>query len=310
MHRLTDNIDRNGTAAGTVTVAAAPREHAMPQTTAIEKPSAYTVEGRVNYVGHMTERPRYHANDSSRDLLKLDPRLIQIEDARRRSTPPSLFTEGFALVRHRSAIADFRNAEEVARLHPAEIEQLVLALVGADLVVVSSPGVLRFGESSPDSGRLNNSRPARFVHIDISDPTALQFAERSRPKNDPRALRRFAHYNIWRTFSPPPQDVPLTVCDARSVAPEDLIKADAVFDVAGQPEWSFEGLLVHYSAKHRWSYFSNMTRDETLVFKTNDTDPAEPHHVPHSAFNDPSCPAGVAPRASIEMRAIAYWFEN
>jgi hypothetical protein len=69
-----------------------------------------------------------------------------------------------------------------------------------------------------------------------------------------------------------------------------------------------EGLVVRYNPRHRWSYFSNMTREEALVFKTNDSDPRQPHHVPHTAFNDPTCPGGVAPRASIEMRAIAYWF--
>ena len=28
----------------------------------------------------------------------------------------------------------------------------------------------------------------------------------------------------------------------------------------------------------------------------------------HVAFDDPQCPADAVPRASIEMRAIAYWF--
>jgi hypothetical protein len=51
-------------------------------------------------------------------------------------------------------------------------------------------------------------------------------------------------------------------------------------------------------------------RDEVLVFKTNDSDPARPHHVPHTAFNDPSCPPGVTPRASLEMRVICYWFDR
>jgi hypothetical protein len=31
--------------------------------------------------------------------------------------------------------------------------------------------------------------------------------------------------------------------------------------------------------------------------------------VPHSAFSDPRVPAGGVPRASVEMRTIAYWFE-
>jgi hypothetical protein len=65
---------------------------------------------------------------------------------------------------------------------------------------------------------------------------------------------------------------------------------------------------VRHNRAHRWCYFPNMTRDEALVFKTNDSQPGEPHHVPHTAFNDPTCPPGVAPRNSIEMRAIAYWF--
>jgi hypothetical protein len=50
-----------------------------------------------------------------------------------------------------------------------------------------------------------------------------------------------------------------------------------------------------------------MTRDEAIIFKTNDSDPARAHHVPHSAFDDPSCPKGVPTRVSIEMRACAYW---
>jgi hypothetical protein len=266
------------------------------------------VEGRVNYTGAMTERPRYYANDHSRDVLALEERTIHVDDARRSAFAPSLEREGFALIKHSSAVEDFRDAAAVARTYPAEIEQLVARLSGADRAVVTAPGVLRFSESSPDSGRLNNSLPARFIHIDINDPTAKSFADRSCPRDAGRPVRRFAHYNVWRVLSAPPQDVPLAVCDARSLAPEDLMEADAIFDVPGKPEWSFEGLVVRYNPRHRWSYFSNMTREEALVFKTNDSDPGQPHNVPHTAFNDPTCPAGVTPRASIEMRAIAYWF--
>lgn len=270
---------------------------------------ARIVAGRVNYIGEMSERPRYFANDTTRDRLTLDARTIQVEDLRGRAEPPSLAREGFTLVRHESSVADFRNTQDVAARHPAEIVQLIGELSGADTVIVSSPGVLRFGEKSPHSGRLNNSRPARFIHVDVSNPTAVAFAERSRPGGDARRVRRFAHYNVWRALSPPPQDVPLAVCDARTVELQDLVCADAVFDNPGQPEWSFEGLVVRHNPGHRWYYFSGMTRDEALVFKTNDSDPAAPSQVPHTAFNDPRCPAGVPPRESIEMRAIAYWFE-
>jgi hypothetical protein len=281
---------------------------ALPAAATSSGGSVRLVEGVVNYTAEMSVRPRYHANDASRDVLVLDPRRVRIEDARSSALAPTLSREGITIVPHASRIADFRDAAQVAALHPAEIEQLVLELSGADAVSVTGAGVLRFGEKSPESGRLNNSRPARFIHIDTSNATAAAFAERSRPKGIARPIRRFAHYNLWRTFSPPPQDVPLALCDARTVEPRDLVPADAVFDVAGQPEWSFEGLVVRFNPRHRWIYFSGMTRDEVIVFKTNDSSPGEPSQVPHSAFDDPSCPCGVPPRCSIEMRACAYWF--
>ncbi|HEY2676914.1 MAG TPA: CmcJ/NvfI family oxidoreductase, partial [Steroidobacteraceae bacterium] len=106
----------------------------------------------------------------------------------------------------------------------------------------------------------------------------------------------------------PPQDVPLAVCDARTVTPADLILADAVFNAPNRPEWSFEGVVVAHHPDHRWHWYSDMTRDEALVFKTNDSDPHAAHCVPHVAFDNPGAGAQVPPRASIEMRAIALWF--
>jgi len=266
------------------------------------------VNGTINYIAPMAVRPRFHANDRSRDVLELEPHTVWIEDARRRAQPASLTEEGFTLVDHASEVSDFRDAAQVARIHPGEIERLIARVSGADAVVVSGTrGILRFGERSPECGRHDNSRPARFIHVDASAATARAFAERARPAQLSGALRRFAHYNVWRVVTPPPQDVPLAVCSARSIEPRDLVPADAVFDAADRPEWSFEGLLMRHAPRHRWAYFSNMTPAEALVFKTYDSDPGEPAQVAHSAFDDPSCPPGVPPRASIEMRAIAFW---
>jgi hypothetical protein len=257
----------------------------------------------------MTERPRYYAVDSSRDVIKRDRRTIHVENARLRTQPPSLVHEGFELSPHKSAVADFLNPEELSRIYVPEIERLVRELSGADQVVIGGPAVLRFREKFPESSRLNVLRPAHFAHIDVSDSTAAVLTERWRPKDNGRSVRRFAHYNVWRALSPPPQDIPLAVCDARSVSPSDVVDADSITDKPGTPESTIVVVLLHHSPRHRWSYFPNMNRDEVLVFKSHDSDPAQPHQVPHSAFKDPSCPAGVAPRTSIEMRAVAFWFE-
>ncbi|UVO50634.1 hypothetical protein M0208_08930 [Sphingomonas sp. SUN019] len=263
------------------------------------------MQAMINYVARGHERMRYFANDSSRDTVVIAPEPMPIAESRTSGT--SLDCEGFALMPHRSAVADFADAAAVAAVHPEEIAALVQQVTGADAVSVTGAGVLRFAERSALSGALDNSRPARFAHVDVSDSTAAIFSARSLPEGRHQP-RRTAHYNVWRAISPAPQDVPLALCDARSVATADLLPADAIFDRDGVDEWSFEGLVVAHSPTHRWHWFGDLDRDEVIMFKTNDSDPERAHSVPHVAFDDPDCPADAPPRASIEMRAIAYWF--
>jgi hypothetical protein len=261
-------------------------------------------DAQIAYAARTISRPRYYANDHSRDVLDIDLQSMPITDAR--AMDPSIDIEGFALVPHRSAVADFNDAAAVADIHRTEIAELIQSLSGADAVQVNAPGILRFSEKSARAGTLNNSLPARFVHVDITDATAAGFAANTALAG--KLIRRHAHFNIWRAISAPPQDVPLAVCDARTVLPDDLIVADAIFDEPGKPEWSFEGWVVAHNPAHGWHWFSGMTRDEALIFKTNDSDPAYARCVPHVAFDDPTCSADAPPRASIEMRAIAYWY--
>src|SRR6516165_346762 len=258
----------------------------------------------IAYAGRSLPRPRYYANDHSRDVLDITLIEMAVTDARPRA--PTLDDAGFTLIEHRSVLADFADRAAVETIHRPEIVALVQRLSGADTVLINSPGILRFSERSPQSGVLDNSRPARFAHVDVSDATAAVFAQRAAPRGQP--LARFVHYNIWRALSPPPQDVPLAVCDARSVTAADLIAADAVFDSPGKPEWSFEGLLLAHAATHRWHWFPDMHRDEALIFKTHDSDRGRAHCVPHVAFDHAACAAQAAPRVSIEMRALALWF--
>jgi hypothetical protein len=268
------------------------------------------IAARLTYLGPMHERPRYYAINSSRNLITRDRRTIHIEDARSRAQQPSLGREGFALFPHKSAVSDFCNPEELTRIYAPEVERLVTEVSGADQVVICGQVVHRFNERPPVPVGLNILRPARFAHIDTSDSTATAFTERWQPKNRGQPVRRFAHYNVWRALSPPPQDIPLALCDARTVLSSELVDADSIMDVPGKPESSIVVVLVRFSPNHRWSYFPDMSRDEVLVFKSHDSDPAQPHHIPHCAFKDPSCPPEVAPRTSVEARAVAFWFDR
>jgi hypothetical protein len=269
--------------------------------------AASTVRARISYTGQMNQKPRYHAMDPSRDVHVLDSRIVEISVARREQA--RLEREGFQLVAHSSAVRNFLDNEELERVYFREACDLTMRVTGARAAAVAASPFVRFGERSSQSGQLRNSRPARFVHIDYGDARGKALAEQVFSTLADRSWRygRFVHYNIWRVLTPPPQDVPLAVCDARSLAREDLIEALAVFDFPGVPERTAESYVVRYNPAHRWHYFRDMTPDEALIFVTNESDPARPHHVPHVAFDDPTCPPRATPRSSIEIRVVAYF---
>lgn len=53
-------------------------------------------------------------------------------------------------------------------------------------------------------------------------------------------------------------------------------------------------------------FSSAMTADEAFVFRGFDSDPDRAEQVPHSAFEDQTCPPDAPPRASIEIRMFAF----
>jgi hypothetical protein len=269
------------------------------------------VEAKVNYLAEMTEMPVFYSENVSRNNLRLQPETVAIYDARPLQDQLSFDREGLALVQHLSAVKDFWDQDQIENIYRAEIEKLVFELTGAARVLVTPRAVPRYAERAGEAPRtLINSRPARFVHSDYSAKSATEFAMHRWGEQPPELLeRRYAAYNLWRAISPPPQDVPLAVCDARTVAFTDHVTAEAVIDAPNAPEMRFESTLIRFNPAHRWYYFPDMHADELLVFKAFDSDPDQPYLVPHSAFDDPNCPVGVPPRASIEIRAFAFFDE-
>jgi hypothetical protein len=258
----------------------------------------------------MDEMPVFYAQKTENNL-KLSTQAIKVEDARALDSRQTLEREGFGLFHRPTAVCNFRDTEEVMRVYRPEIAQLLTELTGARKVLVTGP-VLRWSESSRDYGTLLNSRAARFVHIDYSRRSFDEFARRHLEMAgigdlEPWLRGRYAAYNFWRVMTPPPQDVPLGVCSARTVLPTDLVTGLAVVDPPNGPEWRFESSLIRFNPAHRWFYYPNMRPDEALVFKAFDSDRESLQGCPHSAFNDPSCPPGVVPRGSVEIRAYAYY---
>lgn len=282
---------------------------AWPQITASELDCCPVVSSSINYLGKMTERPVFYSEKYHLNNLVLEPHTVEIRDARYLPKRPTLEVNGFELVQHETKVRDFKDQDETATVYRGEIEELILRMTGADRVIVTN-AVLRWSERAGDTREFVNSRPARFVHVDYSRKSFNDFARThlgDTPDAEDWLRRRYVAYNIWRVLTPPPQDVPLAVCDARTASPDDVTEGEAVIDAPDMPEMRFGSSLYHASPAHRWFYFSDMKLDEALVFKAFDSDLDRVQGCPHSAFNDPNCPAEVPPRASAEIRAYAFY---
>jgi hypothetical protein len=197
------------------------------------------------------------------------------------------------------------------KIYSAEIASLVKSLTGADDVVIFSPPVLRKTEAKVGSAYQPR---AADVHTDYSSANA----EDTAPKhaNGDIKYSRFAFINVWRAITPPPQDWPLAVVDARSVSldegiPYPMIIVDKIpekLPILPQPLYTIEGANFCFKPEHRWYYFRDMKIDEVLVFKLYDSDRhhgAESWRCPHTAFFNPT--EGTIPRESVEVRTICYF---
>jgi hypothetical protein len=281
-----------------------------------------TVKAAVNYVDRdclasLGEKPKFLSN--GRPNFTMRAAEMEIRDARQFRAELSLDRQGFMLLDHQSAVIDFADIDARRRLYASEIECLIRNLTGATAVSVPPAlMLLRTGPRSPKEPGRAITRPVHFAHTDFSANSGRKFARTLFfPDRELDPGRRIAGFNIWRAISPPPQNIPLAVCDVRTIAPADYVLMDLpnspanIPDIprepAEAPDTHFESTVLLHNPDHCWAYFSNMTRDEVLVFKSYDSFESHAPRAPHTAFHDSTCPGDTPPRMSIEARAFAYF---
>lgn len=241
------------------------------------------------------------------ETLPLAPERMPIADMRGREDAFSLDEQGFRLVHWPTAVKDFHDPAEVAAVYEPEVRALLCEVTGAKSALVSSPGLVRVSrraKARPEGA----THTGDFAHADYSFSSGEQFLRRALPPEEAerRLEQRWSMFNVWRAFSPPPQDFPLALCDARSVAPADI--QNCMLTLArGDFSMTWENTAYKHSPDHRWFYASDMTRDEAFVFRSYDSDPRFKGHVPHTAFQDLTCPDSAPPRASLEIRLFAFY---
>ena len=266
------------------------------------------VEAELNYLGPMSERPRYYAYEPTagepRSNLAPEPHQMRIHSLRPIADDLGLDIQGFALKEQRSAVQDFWDDDEVRRVYYPEAERFLKDATGASRIFIFDHLQRRRVPGQEDRSRSGPRQPATRVHVDHTDRSGPQRVRDLMGDEAEELLKgRVQVINMWRPIRREPlRDAPLAVCDSRTVAAADLVPSDLVYR-----ERVGETYSVRYNPAHRWFYVPEMRRDEALLLKIADTrTDISARFMPHTAFTDPTTPSDAFPRESIELRTLVF----
>lgn len=257
---------------------------------------AASVEASLLY---LVNRPQTALDDDTKWTGRSAPHKVAIADARALKNP-SLDREGFMLVQHQSAVANFYAAAEVRRIYYFELIELLKRVCGAAKVVIFAHDVRSSDQSRQDGAKIRE--PVSSVHNDYTPTSGPQMVRENLPDDEAerRLAQRFVEINVWKPIRGPVLARPLAVCDARSIAAADLVPTDRYL--------KHEVYMMTHNPTHRWFYFPQMLASETLLIKGYDSMlDGRARFTAHASFADPRTPHDAPPRESIEARALLFF---
>jgi hypothetical protein len=264
------------------------------------------VEASITFLRPMEGRPRIYQFPPPPGVPQrtgdYDPHSLAIGDARPLAADLSLDVEGFALIHAPSALDDFSDEERIRSVYYPQVERLIAEATGAELVVNFDHTIRNMARAK--SGEAGVREPVGRAHNDF---TLKSGPERARNELEARGLdadvllkRRFALINLWRPIGNVVENWPLALCDARSIAPDDLVATDLVY-----PDRVGEIYAMQFNPTQHWFHFPLVTPEEAILIKVYDSDEGVARFAAHGAFEDPGSRAGAPERESIEARSLA-----
>jgi hypothetical protein len=244
------------------------------------------------------------------------PQNVIVRNARL-AGPFTLDEHAFCLGRDSCDISDRERSYGPDTPYAVHVCAVAMRLSGADMVVPMGGMIRSSGETSPSV-----QPPAAEAHVDFTQRCAERIAgnlcKKARPEG--AGFRRFIAFSLWRVLSPPPQDMPLALCEGRSVRDDEgthntkvdvdeIPTGDALFAPIEGEENMSAATIFHHSPDHRWWFFPDMTSDEVIFIKFYDSDHRTAWRCPHTSFRDTSRP-DAHERRSIEFRGIAYFSKS
>ncbi len=265
------------------------------------------VEGSLSFALPSAEKPYAYTYKPPEDVPAVRGesawRTVRIENVRPIAGQLSLDVEGLAVVRRPTAVRDFWDEAQTLALGHPETAQLVKDVTGASRVVVFDHTLRRRGDGVADRTPGVARQPAARAHVDQTVASGPQRVRDVMGDQAETLLKgRAAIINVWRPIHHVARDWPLAVADARTVPPKSLVASDLIF-----PHRRGEIYVVAHDERQRWLYVPDLGPDEAILIKCWDSDTGVARFAPHTAFEDPTTPAGTPPRESIEFRTIAFF---
>lgn len=265
------------------------------------------VNAPLTYLAPMAERPHSYTYDPPPGVPRsnsiAETHVMPVFDVRPLERDIALDREGFALLHHESVVHDFSNDADIRRAYYPEAERVLRQATGAKHVFIFDHTVRRRVKDRVDRAPGTPRQPATRIHVDHTVKSGPQRARDFLGADAEKWLRgRMQVINLWRPIRGPLRDAPLAVCDALSVAPEDLVPSDLIYrDRVG------EIYGVTFNPNHRWFYVPEMQPDEALLLKCYDSaTEGRARFAPHTAFEDPTVGTDILPRESIELRTFVF----
>jgi hypothetical protein len=264
------------------------------------------VEASLNFAERTVEKAYAYVGEPPPGVPRSNtvnhPHRVRIRNARL-AGELSLDVQGFAVVRHKTAVRDFWDEAQTLALGHPETAQLVKEVTGAARVVVFDHTLRRQMDGVADRTPGVARQPVGRAHVDQTvDSGPQRVRDLMGDQAEDLLTRRVAIINVWRPIAYTARDRPLAVADARSIASSDLIASDLIF-----PHRTGEIYGLAYDPAQHWFYVPDLQPDEAMLIKCWDSSAKVARFTPHSGFEDPTTPPGTPPRQSIEFRTMAFF---
>jgi len=227
---------------------------------------------------------------------------VLVHDGRAVADRLSLDHQGFVLVRGTTAVTDFYDEAQIAAIYYPECERLMREATGATRVVAFDHIVRNEAKAAIKGSGVK--LPSTRVHNDYTTKSSPQrVRDLLGDEADELLKHRYAIINLWRPIRGPLLKNPIALCDAESLAEENLVASDLRY-----PDRVGETYSVTYNPGQRWFYFPQMQADEYVLIRCFDSARVGPARFSaHGGFVDPQSPPDAPPRESIEVRTIAFF---